>query len=292
LIYVSSALCVLIIGLVGWGLGRYLLGEYYTFVAVLGATKNDALSVYNNQQHAITAYPYSAAFRRNYSNTNMVIALNLSTRPNLTDQEKQQVVSLVQQSINEGKIATTIQPTNSINWVNLARIYTNLIGTVQGSDSWAVAAYSQAITTAPSDPILHLEAGGLMYRLNQPQQAVQIFEQTVQLKPDWPNAYYNLASAYKLNKENEKAIAAYKQAISLLSTTPDEQKRVQSELDQFQKDLAQPAQTPLKATTAPKKEVTASDSALISPTATEAPGVSTAAKDALKNVSLDQGQGQ
>lgn len=288
LIYITTALSALLIALTVWGLGRYLLAEYYSFLAILGTAQNNAVTVYTNQQKAIQAYPYSATFRRNYSNTNMVIALNLSARTNLSDQDKQQALALVQQSIDQAKAATTIQPNYSLNWVNLARIYTNLIGTADGADSWAISAYSQAITTAPTDPILHLEAGGLLYRLNQPQQAVQIFEQTVSLKPDWPNAYYNLANAYKLNKESDKAIAAYQQAITLLASNPDQQKQVQAELDQFQKELTR-AKTKAPVVTPPAQS-TATSSALLSPTATTTPAVSPEAKNALKNVNLNQGQ--
>jgi hypothetical protein len=286
LVYVSTAVCVALLGLVIWGLGRYIIGQHFAFNAVVGSARKDALAVYTNQQQAVRAYPYSPAFHRNYSGTNMLIALNLSSRPNLTDQEKQQVVGLVQQAINEGKVATSIQPSYSLNWLNLARIYTNLVGTVQGADTWAMSAYAQAVTTAPTDPILHLEAGGLLYRLNQPQQAVQIFEQTVSLKPDWPNAYYNLGAAYKLNKEPEKAVAAYQQAITLLKDSPEEQKHVQSDLEQLQKEMAESK----KVSPAAKKEVSEAESALLSPTASTGSAVSPAAQDALKNVDLNKAQ--
>ncbi len=290
LVYLTTVVCVLLIGVTGWWLGRYILGQAYAFSSLVAGTRGDAIGVYTNQQKAILAYQYSPSFRRSYSNVNMLIALNLSQKPNLTDQEKQQALALVQQAIDEGKAATVIQPNFSMNWLNLARVYSNLIGTADGADSWAVSAYSQAITTAPTDPVLHLEVGGLLYRLNQPQQAVQIFEKAVSLKPDWPNAYYNLANAYKLNKEPEKALQAYQQTVTLLQNSPDVQKQVQAEMNQLQKELSQPQAKNGVTPPVAKKESTASSSALLSPTANQEQTVSPAAKDALKNVNLNETQ--
>lgn len=288
LVYFISAICAVVVAASGWWLGRYIVGNYYAFQSVLGSSHNDAIAIYSNEQRAIQAYPYSASFRRSYSSVNMLIALTLAQKTDLSDQDKKQALGLVQQSIDEGKAAASIQPAYSPNWLNLARIYTNLVGVAEGADQWAATAYGQAITTAPTDPVVRLEAGGLLYRLKQPQQAVQVFEQTVALKPDWPNGYYNLAKAYVLNNEPEKAVQAYQQAIALLGKTPEDQKNVQAELDQLQKDIKSGKKfgitTP--ATTPP----TASGSALLSPTATSSATVSSDAKAALQKVKLDQQQ--
>ncbi len=275
---------LLLLSLWFW-VGPYFVGQFFMFRATTATLNNNAVETYNFQQKAIQYNPYMASYRRSYSNTNMAIALALSQAKEATDAEKGQVVTLVEQAIREAKTSTVLEPANSTNWLNLGRIYSNLIGTADNADSFTIQAYSQAVASAPTDPILNLEAGGVLYRVKMFNQAVQVFEKTANLKPDWPNAYYNLANAYRENKEPERAVAAYQQTLNILQSqgkgdTPDYTK-VKSELEELQKNANQsqvqsnntpaaPAATPV-----PSKKPVASPSALLAPTASSSTQLNT-----------------
>ncbi len=276
MVYLMTSVSGLLLALSLWfWVGPYFLGQYFMFRATVATLQNNAVSTYNFQQKAIQFNPYMAAYRRSYSNTNMAIAIALSQSKNATDAEKNQVVTLVEQSIREAKTSTVLEPANSTNWLNLARIYSNLIGTADNADSFTVQAYSQAVAYAPTDPILNLEAGGVLYRLKNFNQAVQVFEKTASLKSDWPNAYYNLANAYRQNNQPDRAVAAYQQTLSLLQAqgkgTSDDYNKVQAELADLLKSAtpAAPAAntTPAAVVPTPAKKKAAAPSALLAPTA-------------------------
>jgi tetratricopeptide (TPR) repeat protein len=284
MIYVISFINAVLILFVGFWLVRFTLAQYFNFTASLSAIQNNPVQAYNDQQRMIQFNPYIAGYHRTYSNTNMAIAIALSNSTTATEQDKQQIAPLVQQAIREARVATAIEPENSVDWVNLARIYNNLIGVAEGAEQWSVLAYNQGQTTAPNDPILTLEVGGVLFRIGQYGEAAKAFEKTVQLKPDWANGYYSLANAYRMNKENDKAFGAYQTTLTLLQNNgqTEEYSKVKAELEALQKGSA--AETTQKAPATPAAAKPAEN--LIAPNATGSTGISPEAKNALKNADL------
>lgn len=266
LAYGASALLILfaIAGL--YWFGRASIAQAYIFRGNIKAVQKDALGLYDSQRQANIFFPYSDAYHRAYSSTNMSMAIAVSGEPDLTDEQKSQVVTLIQQAIREGKAATTLAPTNAINWINLARVYTNLIGVAQQSESWALSAYAQASLTAPTDPGLQLELGGLVYRLGRYEDASRVFEKAVRLKPDWANAYYNLANSYRMATQSDKALAAYQSTLSLVQGNPEEVQKLRDEVSAYQAQLKNGTAT--KATKPAATPVATSSSALAAPNAT------------------------
>ena len=267
MVYLFTAINVLAIVFAGYWLTRFTISQGYFFASSVQAARRDVAQVYEMQRKAIVFFPYSDSYHRSYSATNMAIALALSNQKDLSDKDRQQVITLVQQSIREGKVATTLAPTNSVNWVNLARIYTNLIGTAQGSENWAMSAYSQASNTAPTDAALNLEIGGLLYRLKQFDQAASVFEKTTTLKPDWANAYYNLASARRQANQAEQALAAYQRTLNLIQDKPEDLKKLQDEVNAYQKELAASASAAKKTGTTTQTKAATPSAALTAPNA-------------------------
>ena len=90
------------------------------------------VGTYNWQIKAITANPYSAEYRRIYSQTNLVLATGIIGNKEITDEQKQKVGVLIQQSAREGKAAIALDTANAKYWTNLAAIYRQLIGSVDG----------------------------------------------------------------------------------------------------------------------------------------------------------------
>jgi tetratricopeptide (TPR) repeat protein len=283
MIYIISLVNAILILFTGFWLARYAIAEYFNFAASLNAIQNNPVQAYNDQQRMIQFNPYIAGYHRTYSNTNMAIAIALSNSTTATDQDKQQIAPLVQQAIREARVATAIEPENSIDWVNLARIYNNLIGVAEGAETWSVLAYNQAQTTAPNDPILTLEVGGVLFRIGQYGEAAKAFEKTVQLKPDWANGHYSLANAYRMNKETAKAVASYQTTMTILQNNSqiEEYNKVKAELEAAQKPAADADQK----TQTPTNPATPAES-LIAPNATGSTGISPEAKDALKDADI------
>ncbi len=234
MVYVVGIINLIIVGTLAYLIGTNTLAQFFTFQSNLAANNNNALSVYQLQQSAIFFNPYYDVYRRKYSLTNMLIATALSENTE-AKADPQQVLALVQQSIREGKTAVLLDPRDSSNWLNLARIYNTLIGTAEQAEQWSAESYQQAIALAPNDPILNLELGGVLYRVGAFQDATTIFERTALLKQDWPNAFYNLANAYKQLKAYDRALAAYQQTLLLLPSDSTEYGKVKAEIDEMQK---------------------------------------------------------
>jgi tetratricopeptide (TPR) repeat protein len=231
---------VLMIGVTGAAL--YLGSQVYaadiTFKrSIDAATKNDGLTTYNLQRDAILKNPYLATYRRAYATTNLALANAIAGGENLTDQDRQNIAQLIQQAIREAKIAASISPNNVANWETLATIYRALINAAEGADQWTVAALAQAIQTDPTNPALRVQLGGIYYSLGAYDQAIRLFQQAAELKPDFTNAYYNLSHAY-LQKQD--VIAAYdymRQTLSLTQPDSADYTKARQELEALSEKL-------------------------------------------------------
>lgn len=230
--------------LAGYFLGRIVLADYYMGLSFNSARNNKGTDTYNQQVKAISFNPWSDSYRVTFAQTNLALADSLAGQPNLTDQQKQAVVQLVQQSIREARNAVSLQPQRAGNWENLSLIYRNLINFAQGSDQWAVVTQNQAISLDPVNPRLRLDLGGIYYALGNYQAAAQVFSQAVNLKPDYANAHYNLAQSLKQLKVNDQALAQLQLTASLVCSQDSETadcQRVNAEITELGSTPASPA---------------------------------------------------
>ena len=205
-------------------------GEVYFRQALVALAKNQGIETYNLERQAITKNPYVTAYRRAYAATNLALANSIAAKENLTDQDRQNVTQLIQQAIREGKVAASLDQANAANWENLTTIYKSLINVAQNADSWTIAALAQAIRNDPLNPRLRLDLGGVYYSLGQYDQAIRFYQQAAELKPDWANAYYNLAAAHKQKKEPAQAYDYLVVTIRYLDPTSADYAKVQDEL--------------------------------------------------------------
>lgn len=209
-----------------------------TFKKALDAlAKNQGVETYDLERLAITQNPYVTQYRRAYAATNLALANSIAGKENLTDEDRQNITQLIQQAIREGKAAVSLDPQNAVNWENLTTIYKSLINVAQNADSWTVAALAQAIRNDPLNPRLRLELGGIYYSLNQYDQAIRFYQQAAELKPDWANAYYNLAAAHRQKKEAALAYDYLVTAIRYLDPASADYAKVQGELQELADEL-------------------------------------------------------
>lgn len=227
-------------------LGRVLLAEIFFQRSLIAVAKGQATSAYQSQIQAIAYNPYKTLFRITYSQTNLALAASLVQRGNLSDEERQTISRLIQQAIREGKAAVALNPKLVTAWENLADIYRQITNLAGGTDKWAIATIQQAIALDPVNPNLRLSLGGLFYGQGKYDEAIRLFQQAVDLKPDFANAHYNLAAAYREKKEYTKAAAEMEITISLTDANTPDFEKAKKELSELTSKL--PAATPLPST--------------------------------------------
>jgi len=225
-----------------WAGGRVIKGELAYVKAGKAFAANDGAGVYNNQIEAVKANPYKTNYRVAYSQTNIILAKNLISKENATEEEKQMASQLVQQAIREAKTAASLNPDNVGVWENLAYIYVQLINLAEGADQFAIQSYQQALTRDRMNPMLWLDYGGLLYSLGKFDDAEPAFRQAVGLKGDLANARYNLAKIYEQQQKYAKAAAEMAVVVSLVEPGSADAAKAQSELAELNKKVPQSQQ--------------------------------------------------
>lgn len=221
---------------------RAYAAEYIFKKSLDAARENRGGETYNLQIAALQKNPNLDRYRLAYSNTNFALANALAGQKELTDQDKQTISQLIQQAIREAKLATQLNPQIANNWRNLANLYRNLVNFADGADQFAIASYIRAIQLDPANPLLRVELGGLFYGLQRYDEAINNFQQSVQLKPDYANGYYNLSAAYKADNKILEAYQAMQQVVALLEPGSEEAQKAQQDLADLKAQLPPPAQ--------------------------------------------------
>ncbi len=204
---------LLVVGFVGFYSVKFMISDMAFASSLRAAQANNGQATYTLQTQAINQFPYRSDYHRIFSQVNLALANSLaaSVKPGTTPSTtvQQNIIALLQQSINSGRNAVVLSPLNSVNWQNLGEIYRNLINVGQNADQFSVASVNQAIALDPYNPQLYIQLGGIYYQLKQWDQAQQQFQIAIQLKRDFANAYYNLGHVYEQKNDLQNALAAY-----------------------------------------------------------------------------------
>jgi len=259
--------------LVGYGYSlKPILAENYMLSAQTALKNSDGKRVYDLHLKAIKLAPRMTMYHLSFAETNLSLASALSQKQNLSDQEKNTVSTLVQQAVSEGKNAISLHPNSSAAWLNLAKIYRNLINVASGADTFAIDNYARAVALDPANPSLRIEFGGLFYQLGgnakEPNdqdayfgRAKTEFQTAIQLRPNYPNAYYNLAKLFETTKDYEAAYLSMQKALSLLGPDNQDLSRATAELETIKSKLPKPTPSP----SLPPSPDTTTDSSLAAP---------------------------
>lgn len=217
--------------------GKYYLAETYYQDAIVAAGANQGKQTYDSLIQAMTLNPYRDTYRIVYSQTNMLLANSIAAQKDLTEDDKKNITSLIQQAIREGKNAVTLNPRKVTNVENLASIYRTLINLAQDADSWTIAAYQEAIKLDPANPNLRIALGGVLFAQKNYAQAASLFQTAATLKSDMPNAYYNLSAALREGGDIQNAYLAMQTVVSLLDKNSADYAKAQEELAELGKKL-------------------------------------------------------
>lgn len=214
--------------------GKMLTGEYVYRRALSAIVANDGRGAYELLQKAIILNPYVDRYRNTYSQVNLALANSIASQQDLTDDQKNTVSQLIQQSIAQGKVAVTLSPLKAANWEVLSSIYKNIIPLAKGADQFALQTMAQAIALDPINSNYRIALGGIYYQLKNYDAAIDTFKLAVATKPNLANARYNLAIAYRENGEIEKAIVEMNNVLSLVDKDSKDYELAQKELENLE----------------------------------------------------------
>lgn len=213
--------------------------EVFLRKAGLAANNQNINASYDYQVKAIAINPTRSYYHRMYANTNLILAQALSTKQELTDQEKTAAQNLLAQALRNIKFATeNLNPLDSANWVARAQLYRFLMPIAKDADQFAVQAYNNAIQLDPTNPMLRVELGGIYYGKEDYLSAGNLFKQAVNLKSDYANARYNLAHALIKLKAFSDAKTELEVVQGLVEQDGNDYKLVASDLETVSKELA------------------------------------------------------
>lgn len=242
---------LLLTGLMGFLTFRYGLANLTFQKSLAAASQNKGSEVYKLQSEAVSTVPYSDVYQRLFSQTNLSLANSLSEESRKeaspSAQTQQTIYTLIQQAINSGRTATTLSPQTAINWQNLSAIYRSLIGFGRDADKFAIQAAQQAIFLDPNNPQQFINLGGLYYQLRDWEKAEEQFRLAVNLKPDFANAYYNLAHTLQEKGDLQAALTELEKVRELVKNDPQNLKKVEAEIELLKAGLGtdkQPAGAP------------------------------------------------
>jgi len=219
---------------------------YQSFAAV---DRRDGTGAYQWAVQSLDLNPFSSSTRLYFSQINLELANSLATKPKVTEEDRNNIAALIAQAIREAKNAINIDPTNPIGWVNIGRIYEALIPISAGADQWAIASYQQSAIFDPINPLIRFALGSVSVTEKNYDAAITYFSQAALLKPDFANAYYNLANAYKLKGDSGNQTTLLQKTLSLVARDTSDYTKVTNELkDLDRQKAASAAAEPSKAT--------------------------------------------
>jgi O-antigen ligase len=203
--------------------------DYYHRQALVQASKNGTLT-YQNLQKAESMNPNIDLYRVDMAQTNFALANALAAQKgptqanpkgSLTDQDRKTIQQLLSQSVNEARASIALSPRSSRNWEVLASIYRNIAGVAQNALVFSLDSYGRAIQRDPLNPALRVNVGGIYYSIKNYDLAIRFFSDAANLKPDYANAYFNLAIALRDKGDTANAKAVADQTVKLLEVNKE-----------------------------------------------------------------------
>lgn len=232
--FIFVAISSIVVGL-GYITSIYVLADLAFQRSFIFASKNDGSQTYNEQTKAIRLFPYKDSFYRVYSQTNLSLAISVASsiqKDSSPSAKTQQTINtLIQQSINSARNATTISPLSSSNWQNISFIYKDLIGYVKDAERFAILTNQQAISIDPNNPQQYLNLGSIYYQLGQWDNAAHQFQIAITLKNDLSNAYYNLGHALEQKGDVEGALLQYQAVKTIVAKDEKNVKQITKEIE-------------------------------------------------------------
>lgn len=269
-VWVIPGSLVFLISLTVYLAGRAYLADFYFQKSLQATAKNDkVVNVFSLQNRAINLNPYLPQYHQALSQTLLFWANAIPAQAQnqqLSDQDRQTISTLLQQSISQAQMAISLSPRNAFYWENLGLIYRGLIPVVNAADSWAVSSLSQSVLFDSNNPNTRFLLAGVFLQMQRFDEARQQLEITTALSPNFANGFYNLSFAQKNLKLYPQALASLNQAILLLPADSANIATVQKEKEELELLAKEATSTAWpKSPAAPVSPVSSSSAEAITP---------------------------
>lgn len=208
----------------------YLGGSYY-YADILYQKGLNLVNVKNDLENgtvkikdAVLLNPYHDLYLRTLSQAALQRVTQEIAKPQSAARDAN-VQNLIATAINIGKRSTDLAPLNVDNWTQRATIYRAVIGYINGVEQWAFDAYSEALKLEPQNPLYYLELGrtyvlasDMLTQASQTDKdaaakmkdylakAEETLKQSVEMKPDYAAALFELALVYDRAGKSSEAI--------------------------------------------------------------------------------------
>lgn len=239
-------LIIALVGTIGFFTARYVISDAMLRNSLVAASQNDGLATYNAQRDAIAMFPWRDTNYRVFSQTNLALANSLAVSQPQGQQPSQevqeQILALIQQSINSGRTAVTISPQTALNWNNLSSIYRALIGFGENADQFAILTNNEAIRLDPTNPQQFINLGGIYYQLGQWDLAQNQFQQAISMKQDYANAWYNLGHSLESKGDLQNALRVYQTVRALVAGDEENTGKINEEIAVIEQRIGDQAQ--------------------------------------------------
>jgi len=217
---IIGLLLLALVGVIGYYGTLYVISDLTFQKSFVAAARNNGSLTYQDQAQAISTFQFRDGFYREFSQTNLALAYTLAaqqptgTAPDKTIQ--QNIITLIQQSIDAARTAVTIAPQTYFNWKNLSSVYAKLVGFGQNAESFAIVTAQQSINLDPNNPQEYIDLGSVYYQLGQWDNAQTQFQIAINLKPDYASSYYNLGHTLEQKGDLQNALMQYQAVRSLV----------------------------------------------------------------------------
>lgn len=189
-------------------------------------------------ESAVTLNKLNDVYFRNLSQAYLIQASQQMSSVPEADRAKT-VNASIAKAIESARHAADLSPANVDNWSNLAVIYQSITSFTRGADEFALKNYQEALDREPNNPVFYNEIGKIhilradAYRTllsstdekakteaqnnikAELDKAAEQLNQSIQVKPDFAQAHYNLGILYERQGRLKDAITKLEQVLSI-----------------------------------------------------------------------------
>lgn len=224
---------------VAWLAGQRLVADakYSEAVDAYRAGKPVQDSI-QSLETAVSLNKLNDVYFRNLSQAYLIQASQQMSSVPEADRAKT-VNASIAKAIEYARTAADLSPANVDNWSNLAVIYQSITSFTRGADEFAIKNYQEALSREPNNPVFYNELGKIYilradaYRTllsssdektkteaqnnikSELDKAAEQLNQSIQVKPDFAQAHYNLGILYERQGRIKDAITKLEQVLTI-----------------------------------------------------------------------------
>lgn len=154
---------------------------------------------YANLHEAVNIRSDEPVFKDELTYNDAVLATAILSQKaeNITPESKQTAEKLISEAIQTSNGIISDHPNNIVSWKTRVRMFYTLSRVQPQFLNDALIAISKTAELAPTDAKIYYNFGVLQGQAGDPQKAIEILKRTVELKPDYRDAYYALGLFYR-----------------------------------------------------------------------------------------------